>query len=251
MTKAWIGGVALAALALAGCKKVGDTVPAPAASELVKGIHALASCAPTGNDIAGVINIVVPDDFTGNKINRSVFTLKQKNPPKKDPKPNPTGSKPNKPTATGEPFDVFLDADAGFGPSDTGFILVQVMLPNGKKNDPHWVFHETKGFEGVGVTDKSPAGALCGGAKIDHVVSTDPNPPAADARQIASFYIDLSKFDWKNLGFEIPFVIGIELPAYPDSPFFIDPKVRNGDGGGGIRTNSVTTPQGTQQGPNG
>lgn len=236
MTRAWIGGVALLALAVTGCKRIDDTTPAPAASAAIKSIYAMSACPPSTGAVIGVVNIVVPDNFDGNKIKRSVNSLKANNPDPKNPKPDPQGSKPNQPTITSEPFDVFMDTDSGFGTGDKGLVLVRVILLNGKPNQPRWQFHTEGAFQGVGLTDPANADVLCGTMETFDVPSTSPNPPQGDAREIASFYINLDKFDWSNGDFEVPFVIGIELPEYSENPFLIDPKIRNGDGGGGIRT---------------
>lgn len=228
--------VALMAVAMAGCDLIPDASPGPAPVEPVMGVYAFDPCPAEAGGIEGVATIVLPNNYNDNRIARSVSLLKEKDPDLRALAPQPEGSKPNAGDVRNLPFDVFLGPDSGFGAGDTGLLLVRVVLLSGQELGPRWSFHRRYGFEGVGLANPGDAEILCGGAAVEHLSPTAPD----QAREIASFHVRLDKVDWADEDSIAEFVIGIELSDYSDNPFFIDPKIRNGEGGGGIRP----TPQG-------
>ncbi|HSG32906.1 MAG TPA: hypothetical protein VLA37_00105 [Sphingomonadaceae bacterium] len=230
------------ALLVGSCEPVETVAPNGTADPVAfKTIYSLPDCpgVSPGQRPAniGVINIVVPNNFNDNTIARLVNSKKVSDFPADDPNPEPSGNKGNgaQPGSEEQPFDFYTTTDTDFGSGDTGLILVRVIVLNGPGNSPNnskWEFVEEGDFHGIGLIDPNDNTVACGKFPVIPGDSNPPNPPQ-EARQIATFYIDAGKYDWTTPDYALPFVIGLKIPEYGETPILIDPKIRN-DGGGRI-----------------
>ncbi|MGZ3173285.1 MAG: hypothetical protein ACXWI5_02330 [Croceibacterium sp.] len=201
-------------------------VTPPVAGTFAKTVYSLPACdsSPDANTVS-TVNIVLPDKFDGNKVDRRV------NSGPKEPKDNPntgenqSGFSPNGAGQT-EPFDVF--APWNRTPPTTGYMLARVLLTKGNKLS----FYQNGDFFGVGRNDASDS-TLCGAAPA----LSGQNPGQGQAQEIATFYVDMVKLHAKGATGAVPFTIGVvgSSGAGSMTPILIDPKIIND--GGGTRNN--------------
>lgn len=229
MQKGWIVGPALLALAVSGCKPAAQTAPPTPTDVAIKSIYALAACTVASSDVGGVFNIIVPDRLDQNAPNHQVNSKKQAGYNPHGPASgqgnaayrdnNPTGSNPNPPIL--QPFDAYMNY-TDFDTVTQPYILVRVLTTKGTR----WQLYETGDFHGVGGTEGTPEGVICGRNPVG-----PPSPQGSQIEQIAYFYLDLQK--WQAEGSKpVPFVIGLTLTQQnnaptgtPKVPVFIDPSI--------------------------
>lgn len=204
-------------------KTFAKSTVAPLASPFAKSIYSLPDCdSPPDANTVGTVNIILPDKFDGNKIDRHV------NSGPKEPKGDPnTGENQSGFHANGvgqtQPFDFYAPWSKTAPPSPS-FMLARVLLTKGNK----FSFYQNGLFFGVGRNDDND-GTLCGAAPAEY----SQNPGQGQAEEIATFYIDLAKLHDKGATGSAHFTIGLvgTSGAGSTTPILIDPKVEN-DGGG-------------------
>lgn len=220
MHKNWIMGTALLALAVTGCKQpMAPPTPTPsttATAQLVKSVSTFELC--EAKPLLGVFDVILPKKFD-QSANKSHVNFK-KDPAFKlrNPRSKPQGANDHDPPDN-RPFDVYLH-DTTFSSSEDGLILVRVLLD--KTNG--WEFSDKGGIGGVGQTNETPQGVLCGdNALADPDPGIDPGDPhAKDVKKIASFYISSKAV---KDGTNVPFAIVLQLKGVVEDPVILDPAI--------------------------
>lgn len=222
MNKWQFAVAAMAMLTLSACHRHKGAVQPGPATNLVKGIYKLPSCSVVDSDIKGTVDIVLPNNLDGGKIDRAVYQgpkvakgdpiLGKGDPDWGDNNPRNGGS-PSTP-----PFDTYVDMKN----FSSGYLLMRMLLTHGAK------FDFVQDFNGIAGNDSS--GDILCGAELVPI-----NGGAGQAQSAAVFYVDLAKLNNLGKGGKVHFTVGLIADgkganAAP-TPILIDPMITN-DGGG-------------------
>lgn len=214
--KGWKLGVVLVGLVpLTGASEQTD---APA-TMLGPSTSPLQPCDPEPDAVVGVIRIWLPrtinlSSLPKKNVRAVHFTAATKLADLRDPlrmRDDASENLPHKkgrPAVRSEPFHVYIRKSSEFG--TTGHVAVRIIRPA----DGDYLFFDEGGIHGVGLGDTGKGDAICGSYKVV--------PADKDQRQVAMFLINLEALDRDRA-----FNIGVRPNDAPETPIFIDPKVRN------------------------